>query len=293
MKKMEYVRLFFIGVAMGIANIIPGVSGGTIAVVFGIYSQLMEALGNFVSDRKHRKEHIVFLAILFSGSLIAVVALAGLLSWAYENYPLMTVYFFMGLILGSIPVVFRSHSDMTPTLGRGSAFILGAAAVVMLTLLQSPGMENSGVVTVFNNYVVTDYFLFLISGIIAASAMIIPGVSGSFILILLGAYWTVLGALSNLPQLLLKQGLAGDVLVRLYILGSLGIGVVIGILGFSRVMDKALKNYPAITLYAILGLILGSFYQIFPGFSFNLRGLGAILTFSIGVLISLRFSKEN
>ncbi len=293
MTKIEYMRLFLVGMAMGVANIIPGVSGGTIAVVFGIYERLMDALGNFVSDKERRKEHILFLTVLFSGSLIAVVTLAGVLSWAYKNYPLMTVYFFMGLILGSVPVVIRSHPDMKGTPARWLALVIGAAVVVTLALFQSSGAETTGVVTVFTGFVITDYIFFLISGIIAASAMIIPGVSGSFILILLGVYWTVLGALSGLPQILLEKGLVTEAWIRLSILGALGIGVVIGILGFSRVMDKALKNYPSITLYAILGLILGSFYQIFPGFAFDLHGVGSILTFAIGIMISLRFSKDT
>lgn len=293
MKKSAYLRLFLIGMAMGVANIIPGVSGGTIAVVFGIYAQLMDALGNFISDKERRKEHIKFLIVLFAGSIIAVVALAGLLSWAYQNYPLMTVYFFMGLILGSVPVVINSHSDMKPTTGRVIAMILGAAVVVILALFQSSGTDGNALVTTFSAYGTGDYFFFLISGVIAASAMIIPGVSGSFILILLGGYWTVLGALSGLPQLLIKSGFTEQARIRLFILFALAIGVVIGILGFSRVMDRALKNYPSITLYTILGLIIGSFYQIFPGFSFDLNGFGALVTFIIGVWVSLRFSRNE
>ena len=83
---------------MGIANIIPGVSGGTIAVVFNIYGDLMEALGNFLTDKEYRWNHVTFLTILFGGAVISIVAFARLLSWAFDNYELMTVYFFMGLI---------------------------------------------------------------------------------------------------------------------------------------------------------------------------------------------------
>ena len=101
----RYLRIFFVGGAMGIANIIPGVSGGTIAVVFGIYEYLMEALGNFLTNKEKRREYIIFLTALFSGSLIAIFALAWLLEQAFQHYPLPTVYFFIGLIIGSIPVV--------------------------------------------------------------------------------------------------------------------------------------------------------------------------------------------
>lgn len=292
MEIRKVIRLFFVGIAMGVANIIPGVSGGTIAVVFGIYEELMDALGNFISDKEKRWQYIRFLTVLFLGSLIAIVALAGVLSWCFENYPLMTVYFFMGLILGSIPVVIKSHHDMKIKTNRVIALVLGIAVVVWLALLQG-GAEEGAKAVHFTGYMLTDYGYFLLSGAIAASAMIIPGVSGSFILILLGIYWTVLGALSGLFELIFNSGFTDEVVARIMILGSLGIGVITGILGFSKIMSWALKKYAAITMYVILGLIIGSFYQIYPGFEFNLNGLGAVLTLVIGLVVSLKFAKAE
>jgi len=288
----EDVRIFLVGMAMGVANIIPGVSGGTIAVVFGIYENLMEALGNFISDKEKRWQYIRFLALLFTGSIIAVVGLAGILSWCFENYPLMTVYFFMGLILGSIPVVIKSHHDMKINIQRTIALIMGIVVVIWLAVLQS-GASDGSKITEFGSYALIDYAYFLLCGIIAASAMIIPGVSGSFILILLGAYWTVLGALNGLFGLIFQSGFSDEVIARLLILGFLGAGVVAGILGFSRIMSWALKKHPAVTMYAILGLIIGSFYQIYPGFEVNLNGLGAVVTLVIGLIISLKFAKYD
>ena len=280
---------------MGVANIIPGVSGGTIAVVFGIYEDLMEALGNFLTDKEKRWKYILYLVVLFGGSLIAVVGLAGLLSWLFENYPLMTVYFFMGLILGSIPVVLKSHDDMKFNTNRGIAFLIGMGAVIILALLQSGSgsIETNGIVKDFADYDIWNYAYFLLCGAIASSAMIIPGISGSFILILLGVYWTVLSALNGLIKIILSSGFTEEVISRGLILGSLGIGVVIGILGFSKIMSWALKHHPAITMYAILGLIIGSFYQIYPGFELTLNGLGALSTLAIGLLLALRFSKVS
>ena len=289
----EDIRIFLVGIAMGVANIIPGVSGGTIAVVFGIYENLMEALGNFISDKEKRWQYVYFLAVLFAGSLIAVVGLAGLLSWCFENYPLMTVYFFMGLILGSIPVVIKSHHDMKINVSRFMALMIGIIVVVWLALLQSGSAADGSKIMDFHNYSALDFGYFLVCGIIAASAMIIPGVSGSFILILLGAYWTVLGALSGLFNLLFQNGFSNEVISRLLILGFLGVGVVVGILGFSRIMSWALKKFPAVTMYAILGLIIGSFYQIYPGFEISLNGLAAIGTLTAGLLISLKFAKYD
>jgi len=295
MNVLNYVRLFFVGMAMGVANIIPGVSGGTIAVVFGIYEDLMEALGNFLTDKQKRWQYVLYLSVLFGGSLVAVVGLAGLLSWCFENYPLMTVYFFMGLILGSIPVVLKSHDDMKFNLKRGLAFLFGMGGVIVLAILQSGSgsVETTVVADQFSGYNIWNYAYFLLCGILASSAMIIPGVSGSFILILLGVYWTVLGALNGLTKIILSSGISEEVISRGLILGSLGIGVVIGILGFSKIMSWALKHHPAVTMYAILGLIVGSFYQIYPGFEFTVIGLGAVGTFIIGLVVSLRFAKTS
>ena len=288
----HYLRIWLIGGAMGVANIIPGVSGGTIAVVFGIYEDLMEALGNFITDKEKRWIYVLFLAVLFFGALIAIVGLAPVLSWSFEHHPLPTVYFFIGLILGSIPVVIKSHSDMKFTVNRGVAFMIGLVAVIILALMQTDGAgQGSG--TDFSAIGTLDYVYFLFCGMIAASAMIIPGVSGSFILILLGVYWTVLASLSGLSKILIQEGLTSEMIVRLAILGSLGIGIVIGILVISRIMSWALKKYPAPTMYAILGLIFGSLYQIYPGFEFNWNGLMAVITLIIGLVVSLKFGVEK
>ena len=288
----HYIRIFLIGAAMGVANIIPGVSGGTIAVVFGIYENLMEALGNFITDKEKRWEHIRFLTVLFFGALVSIISLARVLEWCFQNYPLPTVFFFIGLILGSIPVVIRSHSDMKVNISRSIAFLIGLIFVVILALMQNDGNTQDTTID-FNSFVTTDYIYFLFCGMISASAMIVPGVSGSFILILLGVYWTVLGSLSGLTTILFHDGLTPEMIARLFILGSLGIGIVIGILGISRLMSWALKNYPAPTMYAILGLIFGSLYQIYPGFEFTMMGLIALVTLSIGIVISLKFGVEK
>jgi putative membrane protein len=277
---------------MGVANIIPGVSGGTIAVVFGIYEDLMIALGNFITDKQKRWQYIRFLTVLFTGTLISIISLARLLSWSFEYYPLPTVYLFLGLIIGSIPVVIKSHSDMKPAPRRLIAFLFGLIAVILLALIQQEGGgETTGAEII--SLSIGDYFYFIFSGTIAASAMIIPGVSGSFILILLGVYWKVLGALSGLTSTIFSEGFSEQMITKISVLGAIFIGVVIGILVFSRIMSWALKTHPAVTMYLILGLIIGSLYQIFPGFEMNLQGLVSLITLTIGSVISLKFGVEQ
>ncbi|MBN1406877.1 MAG: DUF368 domain-containing protein [Calditrichaceae bacterium] len=290
--KIYYLRLFLVGCVMGIANIIPGVSGGTMAVVFGIYEELMEALSNFISDKNKRLYYIIFLVILFAGALFSILAFSKALGWAFDNYEMMTLYFFMGLILGSIPVVIKTHDEMRITITRSISALIGIAIVVILAIYQE-GSSTQAQSFDFTNYNLWDYIYFLFCGMIAASAMIIPGLSGSFILLMLGVYRTVLDSISGITDMILNRGFNDEVQVRIFIIGSLGIGVIIGILGFAKVMSWALKNYPAITMYFILGLLLGSIYQIYPGLSFGLNGLGSILTFIVGVVLSLYFGAER
>jgi putative membrane protein len=278
--------------AMGVANIIPGVSGGTIAVVFGIYEDLMEALSNFLTDKQNRWQYIKFLALIFGGALISILSLARLLSWSFEHYPLPTVYFFLGLIIGSIPVVFKSHSDMQVKPTRIISFLFGFLLVVILALLQDSSGESASV-SQMSQLGLFNYLYFIFCGAVAASAMIVPGVSGSFILILLGVYWQVLDALSGLTSSLFSTGLTAEMVARLSILSSLAIGVVIGILVFARLMNWALKKHAAVTMYLIIGLIIGSIYQIYPGYEISVQGSASVLTFIIGIIISLKFGVEK
>lgn len=290
--KIYYIRLFIVGGVMGIANIIPGVSGGTMAVVFGIYEELMDALSNFISDKNKRFFYIVFLAVLFAGALFSILAFSKALGWAFDNYELMTVYFFMGLILGSIPVVIKTHDKMSINLIRTISAMVGIVLVVILAIYQE-GSSTRAQTFEYTQYNIWSYIYFIFCGMIAASAMIIPGLSGSFLLLLLGVYRTVLDSISGITDLILNRGLNEEVKIRIFIIASLGVGVVIGILGFARIMSWALKHFPAVTMYFILGLLIGSIYQIYPGFEFNLNGLGAVLTFTGGFILSLFFGVER
>ena len=292
-RKHNPFRLFLIGSAIGVANIIPGVSGGTLAVVFGIYEDLMQALGNFITDRTNRWKYVRFLAILFSGALIAIITLARVLSWSLENYPMPTIFFFLGLIVGSIPVVLRTHPDMKINWNRIVAFLAGIVLVVALALIQGEGTTRTGSAINFSAISTTQLFYVGFCGILSASAMIVPGVSGSFLLILLGIYFDVLAALSGLTTILFSEGLTAEMIGRLSLLASLGIGIVIGILVIARIMSWALQRFPAATMFFILGLIIGSLYQIYPGFDFTLTGLFAVITAAIGLVISLKFGAES
>ncbi len=292
-KAAAFVRHLLIGGAMGVANVIPGVSGGTIAVVFGIYEYMMEAIGNVFTDKNRRWEYVRFLSVIFGGAILAILGFANIIKWAYANHELMTVFFFMGLIAGSIPIIVKSNEDMKPTPLRCFFFMVGLAFVIGLALMDS-GDKAAGATSQIDwaNFGLVNYLYFFLAGVVASSAMIIPGISGSFILILMGVYWLVIESVSSLTTTFFEQGFTAEIVSKAVLLGTMGVGVAVGIIGFSKIITYAFRHFPSITLYVILGLIVGSFYQIYPGFEWSVSGGGAIITFAIGLFISLRFSRE-
>jgi putative membrane protein len=176
--------------------------------------------------------------------------------------------------------------------GNIIAFLFGLAIVILLSLMNNESTGFEAVSFAGMSLSLLDLLYYFLCGAIAASAMIIPGVSGSFILILLGAYATVLSAVSGLSELAIAMEFTPELMNRVMIIGSLGVGVVIGILVFAKIMSWALKHHFSTTMFIILGLIVGSIYQIFPGFEFNLNGIGAIVTLLGGFFVSMKFGKE-
>lgn len=286
---MEYILNILRGILIGIANIIPGISGGTIALILGIYERLMDAIGNlFNFKNKLRDSWLSRFLLLFTvgiGALFAVVALTRIMLIIIESQLRQLVYFlFGGLIAGSIPFIMRLHKDMKPTAGRVVSTFLGFAlilTVILVSLYRNPNhitksnslevsKEKMESIHVFSNsvdtskFIITDpevqltekqaqqfnigYCLWLSAvGFLSGGAMILPGISGSSLLVALGEYEAVLRIIDQ----------------RLWLLFSfLAVGSLLGILLLAKLISVLFKKYPAGTMYFVLGLILGSFYQI-------------------------------
>ena len=230
---------------MGAADVVPGVSGGTIAFISGIYEELITALNNinFKLLKIWRQKGIKaawkglngnFLLALFVGILVSVISLAKLISWLLENEPVLVWSFFFGLVFASIFFVAR---DITRwNLGIVLTFIIGAALAYFITSL--PPTDNSSSLP----------FLFL-SGALAICAMILPGISGAFILVLLGSYKTVLDAVHE---------------KNLLVLSVVFLGAVFGLLSFAKLLKWMFGHYKNLTLALLTGFILGSLNKIWP-----------------------------
>lgn len=242
---ISYIFIVLKGMAMGAADVVPGVSGGTIAFISGIYEELIESINtiNFSLFKTLKKEGLAafwkqlngnFLVALFSGIFISVISLAKGISWLLQNQPILLWSFFFGLVVASILFVGKSIEKWN--LAVILMLLLGAVAAYYITTL--PPSEN------------TDSLPYLFfSGALAICAMILPGISGAFILVLLGSYKVILDAVHE-----------RDV----KIVATVGFGAIFGLLSFARLLKWMFKNYKDLTLAILTGFILGSLNKIWP-----------------------------
>lgn len=241
----DYIVISLKGMAMGAADVVPGVSGGTIAFITGIYEELLDSIKsvNFKSLKVLFSEGFGafwkavngwFLLALVTGIGISIISLAKILKHLLETYPITVWAFFFGLIVASAIYVGKSVKKWN--IWTISAIILGTVFAYFITII-TPAEANEA------------YWFIFLSGAIAICAMILPGISGSFILVLLGMYKFVIEALSSFD---------------LIVIGIFGAGAVIGLLAFSNVLSWLLKKYHNQTVAALAGFMIGSLNKVWP-----------------------------
>ncbi len=244
-KLVDYTIITLKGMAMGAADVVPGVSGGTIAFISGIYEELISSINNINLDllKTLRKDGFKtcwkqlngnFLLALFIGIFISLFSLAKFLSWLLENEPILLWSFFFGLVTASIFLVGKEIKKWN--IVAVVVLLIGAAVAYFITTL--PPNEN----------VTSLPFLFL-SGALAVCAMILPGISGAFILVLLGSYKTILDAVHER---------------NVTMVATVAVGAIFGLLSFARLLKWMFKNYHNVTLALLTGFILGSLNKIWP-----------------------------
>ncbi|MCO5250494.1 MAG: DUF368 domain-containing protein [Candidatus Kapabacteria bacterium] len=256
---IDFISTFLKGVLIGIANIIPGVSGGTMAFILGIYKELTEAVGFYFQNREKRKQYTILLLKIGLGAVVGVVLFARLFTFLLEDTTSAqyTYIFFIGLIVGAVPFILNLHHDMKVNPKRLSIFVVAIAAVIITSYFgQKSGGEGNMkpeiVYQVGDLFTITtiDFFysLWLIfCGFIGAVSMVLPGFSGSALLISLGEYYNILHFVDN------------RMLVQLALMG---IGILPGLIVASKVINKLMVKYPPETYYFILGLIAASVIQV-------------------------------
>jgi len=242
----DFVVIGLKGLAMGAADVVPGVSGGTIAFISGIYEELLTSISNvnFSLIKTLKSQGIKaawkqvngsFLVSLFIGIFVSIVSLAKAIKWMLENEPILIWSFFFGLVLASIIYIAKQIKKWN--VFTFVLLVLGAILAYYITTLNPLVTENS-----------SSLFLFLAAAL-AICAMILPGISGAFILVLLGAYKPVLAAVNNRD---------------FTTIAIVGAGAIVGLLTFSRILKWLFTNFKNYTLAVLTGFIIGSLNKIWP-----------------------------
>ena len=285
-KTMSLIKESLRGMVIGVANIIPGVSGGTMAVSMGIYDKMIYAVNHI---RTEFKKSVLTLLPYVIGMGVGIAVLSFLISFLFEEYPYQTSMGFIGLILGGVPAIWNRVKDKKRSIGHYGVLILFLAGIILLEVFGG-GKEN---VAVLEPGIAMTGILFVV-GIIASATMVIPGVSGSMILMLLGYYTPILEEIKHF----IRSGLALDIpeiLSSMGILVPFGLGVVAGIVLIAKLIGYLLEHAETYTYMGILGLVFASpvvvFLQIEIGSIGILGGIVGVLCLVLGTLVANRMSE--
>lgn len=265
----DYITLFFKGIFMGIADAMPGISGGTIALLLGIYEELIESISELKISLFSKlinkgfksfweKLNGNFLLVLVSGIGISLISFVKISASFLESFPLFIWSFFLGLIFATVYVIYKLINQW-----HNLNFFFLIISIIFSIFLSSFSAYDTDEISLL-------YILF--SGIIASSAMILPGISGSLILVILGVYAYLIKALDNLELIIIFTFISG---------------AIIGLLGFSKILKYLFNNHRDATYTIMLGLVIGSIGNIWPwnkSFSTELSNLNLFLSISLVIL---------
>lgn len=281
------IKMILKGVVMGVANIIPGVSGGTMAVSMGIYDKIIHAATHLLSEFK-KSVKVLFPIVL--GMALGIVVLARIIEYMFQKVPFQTNLLFIGLIIGGLPAIAKKVKGKTIRFGHILAFLLFFGLVAGLAMLGE--QEGAAADLTFN--VVNVVKIFGV-GIVASATMVIPGVSGSMMLMLMGYYNPVLSEINGFIDNLVHFNMPG-ILEGCKVLAPFGVGVVIGIFAIAKMIEIIFDKFPDYAYWAIIGLIVASPVAILLMNSFGTITLVSILSGAaalvIGIVIALNLGEE-
>ncbi len=285
---MKFLIDILRGIFIGIASIIPGVSGGTLALSMGVYEKIISAVNNVRKDFKGSVKTLFPYAI---GGVIGVLVFLVLIEFLLNEFPLPTTFAFMGLILGGLPSIYGRVKKEKFKGTHLISFVVFALVIIVSTILA--GNLSDGVAKTLDLSFVQIVIMFVL-GLISAVSLVVPGVSGSMLLMMLGYYQTLVTQVTTC----IKAALAFNISVAFQsglILIPFGIGLLIGILVCARIIETVMKKYPNATIWAIIALVATSPFAIIYGMSFETlsvaTGLVSVLTFVAGFYGAVKLSK--
>lgn len=274
------------GIVVGVANIIPGVSGGTMMVSMGIYDKLIHSITHLFSEFK---KSVKFLLPIFIGIAIALVVVSFGIKYLFANFPLQTNLLFIGLIVGGLPAIWKKVKGKTVKIGHILSCVAFFAVVAGLAAMGETEGASADLSLSFFSVVK----LFGV-GIVASATMVIPGVSGSMMLLLMGYYHPIIETITNFITALAAFDVQG-ILLSMGILVPFGVGVVIGIFAIAKLIEIVFEKFPLYAYWAIIGLIVASPVAILLlstiGAVTVLSVVTGIVAFGVGFVIAMKLGE--
>ncbi len=282
MQQFKWINILK-GFAMGTSDLVPGVSGGTIALLLGIYNQFIASISGIFSRRFWPS--FTFLIPIIIGMLLAMGSLSNLFNYLLSQHHIPTMFFFGGLIIGIVPYLLKISNYKTSFTTKHYMMVIAVIAILIVITLMNNGDKHAGETLTLSTSLIIKYF---IAGMCASSAMLLPGISGSFMLLVFGVYGTVMLAISEV----VKLNFAG-----LPILLAVGFGVLAGFIISSKIIQYFLTHHKLMTFALIIGFVVGSLFAVFPGLPTNIvMWFVSLVVFIIGFIVSLtlgRITAEN
>ncbi|HAR6786692.1 TPA: DUF368 domain-containing protein [Staphylococcus aureus] len=282
MQQFKWINILK-GFAMGTSDLVPGVSGGTIALLLGIYNQFIASISGIFSRRFWPS--FTFLIPIIIGMLLAMGSLSNLFNYLLSQHHIPTMFFFGGLIIGIVPYLLKISNYKTSFTTKHYMMVIAGIAILIVITLMNNGDKHAGETLTLSTGLIIKYF---IAGMCASSAMLLPGISGSFMLLVFGVYGTVMLAISEF----VKLNFAG-----LPILLAVGFGVLAGFIISSKIIQYFLTHHKLMTFALIIGFVVGSLFVVFPGLPTNIvMWFVSLVVFIIGFIVSLtlgRITAEN
>ncbi|MFA0794482.1 DUF368 domain-containing protein [Staphylococcus aureus] len=282
MQQFKWINILK-GFAMGTSDLVPGVSGGTIALLLGIYNQFIASISGIFSRRFWPS--FTFLIPIIIGMLLAMGSLSNLFNYLLSQHHIPTMFFFGGLIIGIVPYLLKISNYKTSFTTKHYMMVIAGIAILIVITLMNNGDKHAGETLTLSTSLIIKYF---IAGMCASSAMLLPGISGSFMLLVFGVYGTVMLAISEV----VKLNFAG-----LPILLAVGFGVLAGFIISSKIIQYFLTHHKLMTFALIIGFVVGSLFAVFTGLPTNIvMWFVSLVVFIIGFIVSLtlgRITAEN
>ncbi|HCS9141309.1 TPA: DUF368 domain-containing protein [Staphylococcus aureus] len=282
MQQFKWINILK-GFAMGTSDLVPGVSGGTIALLLGIYNQFISSISGIFSRRFWPS--FTFLIPIIIGMFLAMGSLSNLFNYLLSQHHIPTMFFFGGLIIGIVPYLLKISNYKTSFTTKHYMMVIAGIAILIVITLMNNGDKHAGETLTLSTSLIIKYF---IAGMCASSAMLLPGISGSFMLLVFGVYGTVMLAISEV----VKLNFTG-----LPILLAVGFGVLAGFIISSKIIQYFLTHHKLMTFALIIGFVVGSLFAVFPGLPTNIvMWFVSLVVFIIGFIVSLtlgRITAEN